>query len=238
MKKLIIQAICAVAMTGAAFGQGAVNWTGPSFSFVTAQTNSGVYSPLFGGGAVSGGGAQGGTIGAAAGPNAFYYELLIGSVYSGVVQSAPTTVAGLSSWVDSGLQATNGSGVGRLSVISPNAGMTVNAMSSSATNNIMLVGWSANLGSTWSAALGKLQADGGWTGTAFYGQSTIGYIEGAAVPTSNGANIFGSAATANGLPIFSLLTQLDVVPTVPEPTTMALVGLGGAAMLAFRRKNK
>jgi len=237
MKKLIIQAICAVAMTGAAFGQGAINWTGPSFSFVTAQTNSAVYSPLFGGGAVLTGGTQGNTVGAAVGPNSFYYELLVGSVYSGVTQSAPATPAGLSSWVDSGLQATNGSVAGRLSVISPNAGMTVNALSSSVTNNIMLVGWSANLGSTWSAALAKLQGTGTWSGTAFFGESTVGYIEGAVVPTSNGANIFGNAPTANGLPISSLLTQLDVVPA-PEPTTMALVGLGGAAMLAFRRKNK
>jgi hypothetical protein len=49
--------------------------------------------------------------------------------------------------------------------------------------------------------------------------------------------VFGTTATAQGLPIQSLLTPLYLVP-VPEPTTLALAGLGGLSLLLFRRQRK
>ena len=59
MKKLVLTTVCALAITGAAFAAGNVNWTGPSAAAITAQTNSTQYSPLFGGAAVSGGAVGG-----------------------------------------------------------------------------------------------------------------------------------------------------------------------------------
>jgi len=235
MKKLIIATACALAVTGSAFAQGAVNWGAISFTSMTAQTNSTVFSPLFGGGATGGG-----TVGNAGGNAAnaynggYYYELLVGAVWNGSAQASPATVGALSSWTDSGLAATNSGNAGRLQVLNANTAATVNSMSSSVSNSIMMVGWSANLGTTWAAALASLNAPGNIVGQGFFGVSTVGFIEAAALPAAQGNNVFGAAQTY-GTPIISLNTQLDLVPT-PEPGTLALAALGGASLLLFRRK--
>ena len=51
MKKLVLTIVCALAMTGAAFAQGTVNWGVISPAAMTVQTNSTQISPLFGGAA-------------------------------------------------------------------------------------------------------------------------------------------------------------------------------------------
>jgi len=102
----------------------------------------------------------------------------------------------------------------------------------------MLVGWSANLGSDWATVSNNLA---NWSvaqttiqGQAFFGETSFGYRVGNTSPAP-GAAIFASAADANGLPIFSLNTQLYLLP-VPEPTSLALAGLGGLSLLLFRRR--
>jgi hypothetical protein len=95
----------------------------------------------------------------------------------------------------------------------------------------MLVGWSANLGSTWSAALANLNAGSGWTGVAEFGESAVGTITPDPVGSSPGTAVFGNPGINS-----STLTPLDAVTTVPEPTTLALSALGGLSLLAFRRK--
>ena len=237
MKKFIITTALSLAVTGAAFAQGAVNWGSISFTSVTAQTNSTQYSPLFGGG-TTGGGAIGNAGGSYAGGAAFYYELLVGSVWSGAAQAAPATVSALASWTDSTLGATNSNTAGRLTVMGANAGATVNALSSTESNSIILVGWSANLGTTWSAALASLNNPKNIVGTGFFGETGVGVLEAAALPTSVGNNVFGSAAQSYGIPIYSLNTQLYEIQAgaVPEPGTLALAALGGASLLMFRRK--
>ncbi len=236
MKKLVITSVCAVAMTGAVFAQGNINWTGPSAAAMTAQTNSTTYSPLFGGGS-TGSGAVGSTLGSAALGTGFYYELLY-TTFSGVQATQPSSLSALGTWSDTGLSATNNTvTAGRLVDVAPNAGAQV-SWSPGTTNSIMLVGWSANLGTTWSAALATLNSSSALAsvvGNAFFGESTTGYITPLSTSTSPGASVFGSAATANGLPIFSLNTQLYLVP-VPEPGTIALATLGGLSMLALRRR--
>jgi hypothetical protein len=233
MKKLTLTIVCALAATGAAFAQGNVDWLGINPFAMTAQTNMTQASPLFGGGLTGTG-----TIGAAGGNaslgTGFYYELLYNTAFSGSQVAAPTTLAQLATWQDTGLTATNSYVAGRLAVVNGNTGAQV-PWSPGTTNNIMLVGWSANLGTSWLSVSNKL-ANGNVFSTpyAFFGESATGYIS----PFSYipGAPVFGIAPGAEGLPIFSLNTQLYIL--VPEPGTIALAGLGGLSLLLFRRRKQ
>ena len=232
MKKTLATIVSALAFVGAAYSQGNIRWDTIPFNAMTAQTNAVSYSPLFGGGAA--GGTQGVTASAGGG---FYYALLY-TAYSGSLAAQPGSLGSLSSWQETGATATNSTAVaGRLTPIGANAGFAV-PWSPGVTNSIMLVGWSSNLGTTWTTALATLQsasALGNVVGNAFFGMSATGYITTLSTSTSPGSTVFGTAATAQGLPINSLLTPLYLVP-VPEPSTLVLAGLGGLSLLAFRRK--
>jgi F0F1-type ATP synthase membrane subunit c/vacuolar-type H+-ATPase subunit K len=247
MKKLAFTIICGLAVTGAAFAQGTVIWNAFT-SAITWQTNSAI-SPLF-----SRYGGIGGTQANAATGSAYYYELLYNTaIISGPTPVAPPDAATLfgGTWLDAKLGATNQAAVnGRLQPMGNSTAATV-PWSNGTTNNIMLVGWSSSLGTSWAGVsnilaayinnnYGPLIAQVG-TAMAFFGESSTGYINpGTANP---GVTLFTSVAgnTGAGLPITSLNTPLYVlpdtyVPPVPEPGTMVLVGLGGLSLLLFRRR--
>jgi hypothetical protein len=236
MKKLALTTVCALAMVGAAFAQGNLNWQSITAAAMTAQSNSTAYSPFFGGGS-TGSGAIGSAGGAASLGTGFYYELLYTS-FSGTQATIPT-LASLLAWNDTGLEASNSTTAGRLSTINPNAGATV-PWSPGTTDSIVLVGWSADLGATWGVVSNEL-ANSTYAAVlagqqGFLGVSTTGYTTTFTTSTSPGATVFGTAQP-QGLPINSLLTQLYLLP-VPEPTTLALAGLGGLSLLLFRRQRK
>jgi hypothetical protein len=240
MKKLVLTSVCAALVSGAAFAQGNVNWGSISPVGFTAETNSTVYSSVVGvgNGASTGGGSVGVTTTASAG--AFYYELLYTA--GGSQAATPTTLAALeTTWGDTGLKAQNSvSSAGKAIPSVANSGAQV-PWSTGTTDSIVLVGWSANLGTTWAAAeatlnsptlLAAVQA----VGPAFFGVSSTGYTSTASTSTSPGATVIGNAATIYGSPIDSLLTPLYEVSPVPEPTTLALGAMGALSLLALRRK--
>jgi hypothetical protein len=233
MKKLVLTTACALAVTGAAFAQGTVSFSTISPAAMTAQTNSTAYSPLLGGGA-TGSGAVGATGTAYAG---YYYELLY-TTYSGSQATIPT-LASLLAWNDTGLGATNASSAGHLVPIAGSTDATV-PWATGNTDSIVLVGWSADLGTTWGVVSNEL-ANSTYAAVlagqqGFFGVSTTGFI--AAGGANPGATVFNNAPVAGtGTPIFSLNTQLYLLP-VPEPTTLALAGLGGLSLLLFRRQRK
>ncbi len=238
MKKLVLTTVCAMAMAGAAFAQGTLVWSSISAAAMTAQYNAN-YSPLFGGP----GGGTGVNMGTANG--GFYFELLYNTAFTGTKIAQPSSVAALTgSWIDTGLEAANSSAsAGKLIVLNSNGAAVVPGWvggigtQGGTTNNIILVGWSSNLGTSWTAVSSLLTS---WAtesqtvvGTAYFGESNVGYL----VPNtgSTGATVFAAAAGLNGVPIASLNTQLYALP-IPEPATFALAGLGGLSLLLFRRR--
>ena len=158
MKNTIAGLFILLSVVGSSWGQGSVFWSTISSTAMTAQTNSTTYSPFFGGG-VTGFGAIGAAGGTNSGPR-FRYELLYGAQFNGTIIPVPTTLADLNTWSDSGLSGTNtATAPGRITCVSPNTAATTPAgWNAGNTNYIILVGWSANLGSTWSAAKANLNS--------------------------------------------------------------------------------
>jgi len=143
----------------------------------------------------------------------YYYGLLISSAATG-----PFTF--------SGLYATNLAAAGRF-----NGG-----------NGIQCPGWAAGATmsyevAVWSASLGQSWQNGWLTGSfggaqGYFGLSSVatGVSGGAGSPATPSYNLFGGAT--------GISSGFTATPTTvtPEPTSMALAGLGAAALLIFRRR--
>ena len=102
-----------------------------------------------------------------------------------------------------------------------------------------LVGWSANLGTTYTAAVADAGSSSyllGLSAPAFFGTSSVGDLQGSSALV--GVEEFGASAgqindtSGGGDPM--LLEPL--LAATPEPGTLALAALGGASLLLFRRK--
>jgi hypothetical protein len=172
--------------------------------------------------------------------NSYYFELLTVSDPTGST-TLPTdpsfgglTATGLGSWSDTGVSGTNATGIngGKISAIGAVPGITIaNPPASGGTNFFIVVGWSANEGSSWSTVLNEATT-GNWAAfganTAF-GISLVGYGVPGTSPNP-GDLIFGT----NPGQISSGFTLTAV--STPEPATMALAAIGGASLLLFRRK--
>jgi hypothetical protein len=98
-----------------------------------------------------------------------------------------------------------------------------------------VAGWSASLGTTFNSSwlannVPKPGTDPIWTSGGFFGLSPIA----SGVATASPAPpfpLFGGT----GLPGF-VLNPVGGTAVVPEPSSMALAGLGAAALLIFRRR--
>jgi hypothetical protein len=246
MKK-ILTTLAVSAFTAGAFAQGFINWSGSGTSLI-GQTNGTTYSSFVPAGGLALTGTVGGTMAnnaantTALGYQGYYYELLT----STTAVADPSTVLGLGTWSDTGLGATNTFNVntpGR--IIQAGGGALVSAGNWPVGNTqaIILVGWSANLGSSWSTVLGELQ-NWGTQGAAFVNNTANAAYFGV---SSFGSGVQSVASTGTGNQVIGVSPgeifnnssspmQLNELGVVPEPGTMALAALGGASMLLFRRK--
>jgi len=159
----------------------------------------------------------------------FYYALL----YSATAPSgglAPTnsawlqpTLFGTSTFV----MATNGTlSTGTLQ--GPANGQFASSLTASTPSYIEVVGWSASLGSTFTQVQGELTS-GNWIANGFFGWDG-GNLTITPTAASPGPTVIPGIYGNGTLVLYSVTTP------VPEPSTMALAGLGGLALLLFRRR--
>jgi hypothetical protein len=219
MKKILLAIFSTVAFAGMAHAQATFQWGAPGSAFI-AQTNNTAWSPfLYSGGFNGPGGAQGNVALATSGK--FYYELLTSTGLS----TPPTSFSQFgynlaNSWVDTGLTETNGTAAnGRMVAINGSPDATGTNWASGSTQNMIMVGWSANLGTNWSQALSNLNNWNNYsstlTGTAYFGVGQS-VAQTTAYTVSPGVTVFGSgsssvmdgsAATGHPLQLYPLLGQ-------------------------------
>lgn len=97
---------------------------------------------------------------------------------------------------------------------------------------VEIVGWSSNLGSSWTTVSAELTGNSGagnWTASGFFGWSASATADFVTAGSSPGDNTFGVTGVSNGSLVLYAVSS-------PEPTTLALAGLGGLSMLFLRRR--
>jgi hypothetical protein len=173
-----------------------------------------------------------GTLQAAAPVGTWYYAMLVAPSTKNTIDSS------LSGWTYVGT-ATNTALAGRLTGNSSSDGLAVqvNGYGTTATADFAIVGWSASLGD-WAAVQawwnnGAHDTGPGRQQSGWFGISAVANDIPLAPAGGPYNSIFGSAALGQVQGM-----SLSFVPAVPEPSTIALAGLGAAAIVIFRRRNK
>jgi len=150
-----------------------------------------------------------------------------GQYYFGLLTAATGSTAN-DAFTFAGVTGTNQASAGRFT---GGFSVPVTGWAAGSTRAFRIVAWSADQGATFNPAWIAPGAFSGYAGTpgGFFGVSGI-----SASGTAGGGpnslpplNVFGG--------VEGLATGFALVP-VPEPTSMALAGLGAAALLIFRRR--
>jgi len=231
MKKLVLTGLALVAGATLSYAQGTI-----TMNATTAE----VYTNT---GTVSGG---------AAGSANYTYEVLDMTQGAWAALTAQQQAGAynllanqsdISLWTDSGVSGVPGLGAGSIKSSTSATAQNWVAPSSNAGyftaanyDYYTIVGWSSNLGN-WATVSSELAA-GTLGGTGWFGQSAAAFnYAGGGASGLGAAGLFsGSAQTqlagSGGLPTVDAVTLVSV----PEPTTLALAGLGGISMLFLRRR--
>jgi PEP-CTERM motif-containing protein len=109
-----------------------------------------------------------------------------------------------------------------------------NGWATGVSNAFFVAVWSANLGTSWSQIANAVSNNFASSPLGWYGLSGIGYGVAGSPPPGVAMPLFG-ASIPTATPINSPITLFPTI-VVPEPTTFALLGLGAAGLLIFRRR--
>jgi len=106
----------------------------------------------------------------------------------------------------------------------------------------MIVGWSANEGTSWATVVLELNGTEPWPVTgpdSWFGQTPVAFNYaggGSGLPTPAAAVSVWAGSAATQLPGSGGVSGVILLP-IPEPSTMVLAGLGGLSLLLFRRRH-
>jgi hypothetical protein len=139
-----------------------------------------------------------------------------GSYYFGLL----TAPVGSTTFTFANVYGTNQNAAGRFT---GGNGVTVPGWGAGVTMQYEVAGWASSLGATFNPA---------WLANAPSGFGLSGIGSGQA----GGATATGTLPNFNLFGGTGLTSGFGVISTVPEPTSMALAGLGAAALLIFRRR--
>jgi hypothetical protein len=172
--------------------------------------------------------------------NTFYFALFTSTAQNTTVGSSSAAISGTN-----GTYAFNASGwtfapnaigtntiAGQFTstVADPNNSLQTQ-IPSGAAQTFVILGWSANIGSTLSA-LTTWYNNGNPATSGFIGESAV---SGVITPSVGGVSLTApiTGTTTGLIPGFTLG---QVIAPTPEPATLALAGLSGASLLLFRRR--
>lgn len=246
MKKLFLAFLGLLAGTAFAYAQGSVS--------LQANANGTV---------VTNGASLGigyGTGSAIGGPANFNFELLdmtaptynaLSSPQKSAIGNLLANPSSISLWTDSGISGFPGQGLSAGEVDGEGGGGGTTAanwgaptgpnFSGAPIDYYTIVGWSANEGASW-LSISNSVATGNWTDVgpgAWFGQTIVAYNAAGGGPDSLPvvnlwANSADTGIAGSGINISN--PELTLLPIVPEPTTLALAGLGGLSLFFFGRR--
>ena len=223
MKKLVATLSLAALTTGA-FAQGFISIAN---STLPIMIQTGTNAPV-----------KTGTV-----ASSYYYDVLINA---STVTTIDSSLQGLTAagWSDSGITGVNGIGaLGAGKITAVNTASSV--WTPGAQQAFVVVGWSANLGTTWAQVEALLPdltffpfGGGGWAGPpgiGVLGYTTVGSAIAGSTPGSP-APLFNPTSTVQVPVPVSTVTVLFII--IPEPGTLALASLGVASLLISRKKTR
>ena len=231
--------ISLLALATGAFAQG----------YVSLANNSSLLFLTNGVGSQFGWHGTGASAAAGEAPNttAYLFAVLV-QPYNGTITTDTDVWDG--SWSFTGLITSNLQS-GTAGRVAPLSNAQANNWPAGVTNQVIIVGWSVNMGSTWNdvsnliVAAEALGGFGWFVGSelpadapVYFGVSSVGFIS--ASPSGFGSSIWSaSGPTVYGNPISSGFTLYDLpltINNVPEPSMIALACFGGLSVLLFRRR--
>jgi len=174
-------------------------------------------------------------------PSSYYFALFysttqttVGGSTSAFAGTNSSYVFNTSGWTDAGLIGTNSAAAGGRFASSINVdaanNSTVNGLPGVTAAQFVIIGWSANIGTTWQSVQSYLANP---TVNGFFGESGVS----GAITTGNGGTQVTPATVGVSAPQIGAFTLGLVTPLpTPEPATLALAGLSGASLLLFRRR--